>query len=77
MELFEIRSKVQHTIDKLPPAKLHTALMLLEKLLMKEDEETRTLMEEFGFMEDYCQGKEDICKGRTIRWEDIRRDKKR
>jgi PHD/YefM family antitoxin component YafN of YafNO toxin-antitoxin module len=74
MELSEIRAKIENTIKTLPPQKLKIALDFLEDLQRTDEEETSLLLNNPGFMEDYRQAKEDIRTGKTISWEDIKRD---
>ena len=74
MELSEIKHKIQDTIKELPPQKLKIALDFLEDLQRSEEEETRILLNDAGFMEDYREAKEDIHTEQTISWEDIKRN---
>jgi len=74
MESIEIKNKILNTIEELPPEKLKMALDLLEDLQRSDEEETQALLKEPGFIEDYRQAKEDIRTGKTVSWEDIKRD---
>ena len=74
MDLSEIKNKIEGAIKALPPQKLKIALDFLEDLQRSDEEETRILLNDPGFMEDYRAAKEDIRTGQTIKWEDIRRD---
>jgi hypothetical protein len=74
MELSEIKSRIENTVNTLPAHKLKIALDLLEDLKRTDEEETQLLLDDTGFMEEYQQAKEDIRTGRTIKWEDIKRD---
>ncbi len=46
----------------------------MEDLQRSDEEETRILLNDPGFMEDYRAAKEDIRTEQTINWEDIKRD---
>jgi hypothetical protein len=74
MEHIEIKHKIENAIKGLPPQKLKIALDFLEDLQRSDEEETRILLNDPGFMEDYRSAKEDIRTGQTINWEDIKRD---
>ncbi|MDY6974156.1 MAG: hypothetical protein SV775_17855 [Thermodesulfobacteriota bacterium] len=74
MELSEMKNKIEGAIKALPPQKLKIALDFLEDLQVSDEDETRALLSDHGFMEDYRAAKEDIRTGQTISWEDIRRD---
>jgi hypothetical protein len=74
MELSEIKNKIEVAIKGLPPQKLKIALEFLEDLQRSDEDETRILLNDPGFMEEYRAAKEDIRTGQTIRWEDIKRD---
>ena len=70
----KIKEKIKDTIDHLPLEKLKTALDFLKDLQKTGDEETLSLLKEPGFRDDYKEAKEDIRTGKTVRWEDIKRD---
>jgi hypothetical protein len=74
MELSEIKARIADTVRALPARKLKIALDLLEDLKRTDEEETQLLLNDTGFMEEYRKAKEDIRTGRTIKWEDIKRD---
>jgi hypothetical protein len=74
MELSEIKNKIEGAINALPPQKLIIALDFLEDLQRTDEDETRMLLNDPGFMEDYREAKEDIRTGQTVSWEDIKRD---
>jgi len=74
METIEIKNKIRDTLEGLSPEKLKMALEFLEDLQRSEEEETQVLLNEPGFKEDYRQAKEDILTGKTVSWEDIKRD---
>ena len=74
MEISDIKNRIEVAIKALPPQKLKIALDFLEDLQRSDEEETRILLNDPGFMEDYRAAKEDIRTGQTISWEDIRRD---
>jgi len=74
METIEIKAKIRDTLENLSPEKLKMALEFLEDLQRSEGEETQALLNEPGFIEDYRQAKEDIRTGKTVSWEDIKRD---
>ena len=74
MEISEIKTKIENTVETLPPQKLKIALDFLEDLKRTDEEETQILLDDIGFMEEYRQAKEDIRTGQTIKWEDIKRD---
>lgn len=74
MELSEIKNKIEGAIKALPPQKLKIALDFLEDLKRSDEDETRILLNDPGFMEDYRAAKEDIRTGKAISWEDIMRD---
>ena len=74
MEISEIINRIEDTIKALPLQKLKIALDFLEDLKQSDEEETRILLNDPAFMEDYRAAKEDIRTGQTIRWKDIKRD---
>jgi hypothetical protein len=74
MEISEIKSRIEGAINALTPQKLKIALEFLEDLQRSDEEETRILLNDPGFMEDYRAAKEDIRTGKTISWEDIKRN---
>ncbi|MBU1053107.1 MAG: hypothetical protein KKC46_04660 [Proteobacteria bacterium] len=74
MELSEIKNKIEGAIKSLPPQKLKIALDFLEDLQQSDEDETRMLLNDPRFMEDYRSAKEDIRTGQTINWEDIKRN---
>jgi len=74
MEISEIKDKIEGAIKALPPRKLKIALDFLEDLQRSDEDETRILLNDPGFMEDYRNAKEDIRTGKTISWEDIKQD---
>ena len=74
MELSEIKNKIEGAIKALPPQKLKIALDFLEDLKVSDEDETLALLNDDSFMEDYREAKEDIGTGKTINWEDIKRD---
>jgi len=74
METIEIKNKIQTAIERLSQEQLQMALDLLEDLQRSEDDETSSLLNEPGFIEDYRQAQTDIRTGQTIPWEDIKRD---
>lgn len=74
METINIKNKIRDTIDQLPPEKLRLTLDFLEDLQRSEEDETQTLLNKPGFIEEYRQAKEDISKEQTIPWESIKRD---
>ena len=65
MELIELKNRISDTIQGLPLQKLKIALDFLEDLQRSDEEETQSLLEEAGFIEDYRQAKEDIRTGKT------------
>ena len=69
-----LKIKIQKTIKGLPPQKLKIALDFLEDLKQSNEEETQILLNDAGFMEEYRQAKDDIKSGKTISWENLRRD---
>jgi len=74
MEISEMKNKIEVAIKALPPLKLKIALDFLEDLQRSDEDETRILLNDPGFMEDYRNAKEDIRTGKTISWEDIKQD---
>jgi len=72
MELAEIKSDIQSTIEELSPGKLGIALKFLRELRESGVEETRLLLSIPGFIEDCWEAKEDIRTGNTISWESIK-----
>ena len=74
MEISEIKNRIEGAINALTPQKLKIALEFLEDLKRSDEEETRILLNDPGFMEDYRAAKEDIRTGKTINWEDIKRN---
>ena len=74
MESMEIKGRIHDTIQQLPPQKLRIALDFLEDLRQSDEDVSEELLYMSGFMEEYRHAKEDIRTGRTIRWEDIKRD---
>ena len=56
------------------PQKLKIALDFLEDLKKSDEDESFILLNDPAFMEDYREAKEDIRTGKTIKWEDIKRD---
>ncbi len=74
MEPIEIKNKIQNTVNGLPIQKLKIALNFLEDLRQSDEDETKALLSEAGFMKDYRQAKEDIRTGNTISWKDIKRN---
>ena len=74
MEISEVKNKIRATIEKLPIEKLMYTLNFLEDLERSGEDETRALLCEPGFIDDYRQAKEDIRTGQTVSWEDIKRD---
>jgi len=74
MEPMEIKDRIHDTIAQLPPQKLRIALDFLEDLRQSDEEATEELLYMTGFMEEYRQAKEDIRTGKTISWEDIKRN---
>ena len=74
MEISDIKNRIEGAIKALPLQKLRIALDFLEDLQRSDEEETRMLLNDPEFMEDYRAAKEDIRAGQTISWKDIRRD---
>ena len=74
MDISKIKTKIESTVKTLPPDKLKIALDILEDLKRTDEEETKILLDDIEFMEDYRQAKEDIKEGKTIKWEEIKRD---
>jgi len=74
MESTEIINRIQDAVKMLPPQKLEIALDFLEDLKISDETETKALLNEPGFLEEYRQAKDDIRSGNTISWKDIRRD---
>ena len=74
MESTEIINRIQDAVKMLPPQKLEIALDFLEDLKISDEAETKALLNEPGFLEEYRQAKDDIRSGNTISWKDIRRD---
>lgn len=74
METSEIKNKIKGAINALTPQKLKIALDFLEDLKKSDEDESFILLDDPAFMEDYREAKEDIRTGKTIRWEDIKRD---
>ena len=74
MEISEIKNKIEGVINALTPEKLKAALDFLEDLYKSDEDETRILLNDPGFMEDYRAAKKDIRTGKTISWDKIRRD---
>jgi hypothetical protein len=74
MESIEIINRIQATVKMLPLKKLEIALDFLEDLKISDEAETEALLNDFGFLEEYRQAKNDIQSGNTISWKDIRRD---
>lgn len=74
METSEIKNKIEGAINALDPQKLKIALDFLEDLKKSDEDESFILLNDPAFMEDYREAKEDIRTGKTIRWEDIKRD---
>ena len=74
MEPIEIKDKIQTTIERLSQEQLQKALDLLEDLQRSEEEETLSLLNEPGLIEDYRQAQEDIRTAQTIPWKDIKRN---
>jgi len=72
MELAEIKSDIQSTIEELSPGKLEIVLEFLRELRETGEEETRLLLSKPGFIEDCREAKEDIRTGNTISRERIR-----
>lgn len=74
MEPIEIKNKIHNTIEGLPPRKLEIALAFLQDLRRSDEDETKVLLSEAGFIEDYREAKKDIRTGKTVSWEAIKRD---
>jgi len=74
MEISEIKNKIEGAINALPPQKLKIALDFLEDLKISDEDETRFLLTDPEFMEDYREAKKDIRTGNTIKWDDIKRN---
>jgi len=74
MGTVEIKNKIHHTIDSLPPEKLDAILAFLEDLQRSSEDETAMLMSDPDFVKDYQKAKEDIRTGKTVSFKAIRRD---
>jgi len=74
MEPVAIKNKIKNTVDGLPIEKLKIALDFLEDLQRSDENETKALLNEAGFITAYRQAKKDIRSGNTVSWEDIKRD---
>ncbi|MFA6009978.1 MAG: hypothetical protein WC799_08335 [Desulfobacteraceae bacterium] len=74
MKQYEIETKLHDVIKLLPPHKLKIALDFLEDLTINDEDETKLLLKEPGFLEDYKQAKKDIQTGNTVNWKDIKRN---
>ena len=74
MEITEIKSKIHNAINELPPQKLMAALDFLVDLQRSDQEETKALLSDPVFVDDYRNAKEDIRTGNTVSWKDIKRD---
>lgn len=74
MKQYEIETKLHNVIKLPPPHKLKIALDFLEDLTINDEDETKLLLKEPGFLEDYKQAKKDIQMGNTVNWKDIKRN---
>lgn len=74
MEIHVLKSKIHDTVEMLPENKLMAALNFLEDLQISDEDETRELLGEPGFIEEYRRAKEDIRTDKTVSWKDIKRD---
>jgi hypothetical protein len=74
MRTVEIRYRIHNVINEMPREKLQEVLYFLEDLQRSSEDETAMLINDPEFIEDYQEAKEDICTGKTISFDAIRRD---